>query len=61
MASVTGCAGLVVPTGRNAKTRRAGDILAFGPETTPVPLKVIDCGLPEALSVMVIEAVRGPN
>ena len=34
--------------------------MAFGPETTPVPLKAILCRLPAALSLMVTEAVRGP-
>ena len=40
--------------------RDAGDRVAFGPETTPVPVKATDSGLPTPLSVMVIEAFRGP-
>src|ERR1700736_5213450 len=43
-----------------ANVRLVGDRVAFGPETTPVPLKAIFCGLPDALSAIVTEAVRGP-
>jgi hypothetical protein len=57
---VIGCVGLGVPTSCVAKVRLVDDRVAFGPETTPVPLKEIDCGLPAALSVMVTEALRGP-
>ena len=60
MLRVTGCAGLVVPTDWSAKVRLVADRVTFGPETTPVPPKATDCGLPGALSLMVMEAVRGP-
>ena len=60
MVSVTGCAELEVPTSCVAKVRLVADKVAFGPETSPVPLKLIVWGLPPALSVMVTEAVRSP-
>lgn len=60
MVSVADCAELEVPTSCVAKVRLLGEGVAFGPETSPVPLKLIVCGLPAALSVMVTEAVRGP-
>ena len=49
-----------MPTSCVAKVRLVADKVAFGPETSPVPLKPIVCGLPAASSVMVTEAVRGP-
>jgi hypothetical protein len=57
---VTDCAGLVVPRSWVAKVRLVGDKVAFGPDTIPVPLKAISCGLPAVLSMTVTEAVRGP-
>ena len=36
--------------------RVAGNKVAFGPETIPVPVKATDCGLPVVLSVIVIGA-----
>jgi hypothetical protein len=36
-----------------------GEMLAIG--TRPVPTSDTDCGLPDALSVMVTEAVRDPD
>ena len=60
MVSVADCAEPEVPTSCVAKVRLLGEGVAFGPETSPVPLKPIGCGLPAALSVMVTEAVRGP-
>jgi hypothetical protein len=41
--------------------RVAGNKVAFGPETIPVPVKVTDCGLPVVLSVIVIDALRDPG
>ena len=49
-----------MPTNWTGKVRLVADSVAFGPETTPVPLKAIPCGFPAALSVMVTAAVRGP-
>jgi len=60
LVSVADCAELEVPTSCAAKVRLLGEGVAFGPEMSPVPLKLIVCGLPAALSVMVTEAVRGP-
>src|SRR5579863_773314 len=42
------------------KDRLVGVKVASGPETTPMPFKGIDCGLPSPLSVIVTEAFRGP-
>jgi hypothetical protein len=58
---VRDCAGLVVPTDWLAKFRLVADQVASGPEVSPTPLRETECGLPTVLSVMVIEAVRGPN
>lgn len=54
--SVTACGRLVVPTAWRGKNRRAGDT----PSATPVPVRAIFWGLPEALSMMVIVPVRVP-
>src|SRR5439155_26307643 len=43
-----------------AKIRLVGDRVAFGPETTPVPLKATDCGLPTALSAILSALVGIP-
>ena len=44
-----------------AKVRLLGEIVAIGCGAgTPCPLKVADCGLPEALSVKVSVPERGP-
>ena len=45
-ASVTGLPPLLLPKARGEKSRLVGDNVAFGPETTPVPLKATNCGLP---------------
>ena len=37
------------------------DNVAFGPVTTPIPLKAIGCGLPTALLMTPRVAVRGPT
>ena len=50
LVSVTDFPGLVVPTSWAAKVTLVGDKVAFGPETTPVPLREAICGLPAALS-----------
>ncbi len=56
--SVTFCAALVVPTSWLAKVRLAADRLTTG--AVPVPVRLMVCGLPAALSVMLTEAVRVP-
>ena len=43
-----------------AKVMLVGDKVAFGPETSPVPLKVTDCGLPPPLSAIDNVPVRVP-
>jgi hypothetical protein len=58
--SVADFPGLVVPTSWSAKVKLVGDKVAFGPETTPVPLKATVCGLPVALSVTLTAALRVP-
>ena len=68
---VMGCGGVDVQTqsqlggiGRHCivqeMDRLVVDKVAFGPETTPIPFKATDSGLPTPLSVMVTEAFRGP-
>ena len=61
MLRVTSCAGLVVPTSWAAKVTLVGDKVAFGPETTPVPLREAICGLPAALSETLSAALRNPD
>ena len=51
---------LVVPIAWVGKLRLVCDGVTFGPDVTPVPLKATDCGLPTALSVILIAAARGP-
>jgi hypothetical protein len=41
--------------------RLVAERVALGPVTTPIPSKAIDWRPPTALSVMVIDAVRGPT
>jgi hypothetical protein len=61
LVSVTICAALVVFTCWFANVKFDDDRLAVGAGTAvPVPLSVIVCGLPVALSVMVIAADRVP-
>jgi hypothetical protein len=60
LVSVTLCAALVVPVLRKAKVRLAGLIPNVNVGTWPAPLSPMDCGLPVALSVREIEAVRAP-
>ena len=45
-ASVTGLPPLLLPKARAEKVKLVGDKVASGPETTPVPLKATNCGLP---------------
>jgi len=54
-------AGLVVPTSWLTKVRLLGDKVAFGPETSPVPLRGTVCGLPAAVSERLNAARRGPD
>src|SRR5574337_64510 len=61
LVSVTDCAALVVFTVWLANVRPAADRLTAGAGTAvPVPVRVNECGLPAALSVMVTAAVRVP-
>ncbi len=61
LVSVTDFPGLVVPTSWAAKVTPVGDKVAFGPETTPVPLREAICGLPAALSETLSAALRNPD
>jgi hypothetical protein len=56
---VTVCDALATPTDWLPKVRLGGLRLAW--EAMPVPAKVSGCGLPGALSVIAIEAVRVPR
>ena len=56
--NVTTCAPLVVPTSCEAKLKLAGDKLAAG--ATPVPVRLTDCGLPVALSVIASDSFSAP-
>ncbi len=56
--SVTFWLPLVVPTFRAAKVMLVRDRLTTG--APPVPVRLMVCGLPAALSVMLTEAVRVP-
>src|SRR2546427_11379364 len=56
--SVTLCAALVVFTSWLANVRLVGERLTKG--AVPVPVRLTMCGLPAALSVMVIAPVRVP-
>jgi hypothetical protein len=49
---------VVVPSATTPKGTDVGENVATGP--VPVPVKVADWGLPEALSVMVTAALRAP-
>jgi hypothetical protein len=60
LVTVTDCAALVVPVFCNEYVRLAGLKLSVKVGATPVPLRPTDCGLPVALSVNEIEAVREP-
>jgi hypothetical protein len=55
------CAALVVPTTWSPKAKLVADKVALGPAVSPAPLRETECGLPIVLSVIVIEALRGPN
>src|SRR5713226_4780622 len=60
--SVTDCAALVVPTGWLAKVSEEAERLTTGAEAAaPVPVRLTDCGLPEALSAMLKLPVRVPD
>src|SRR5258708_19868731 len=60
--SVTDCAALVVPTVWPAKASEEAERLTTGAEAAaPVPVRLTDCGLPEALSVMLRVPVRLPD
>ena len=58
---MTDCRGPLEPTNCVAKVKPTGESVALGPEVAPAPLSGTDCGLPGALSVMVIAAVRDPS
>jgi hypothetical protein len=55
------CAGLVVPTSSVANVMLVADQVALGPEVSPTPFRGTECGLPTVLSVIAINALRGPN
>jgi hypothetical protein len=60
--SVTDCAALVVPTIWPAKVSEEVERLTTGAEAAaPVPVRLNDCGLPEALSVMLRVPMRVPD
>ena len=60
--SVTDCAALVVPTGWLVKVSEEAERLTTGAEAAaPVPVRLTDCGLPEALSVMLRLLDRVPE
>ena len=60
--SVTVCAVLVVPTVWLVKVSEEAERLTTGAEAAaPVPVRLTDCGLPEALSVMLKVPVRIPE
>src|SRR5260370_710195 len=60
--SVTDCAALVVPTVWLAKASEEAERLTTGAEAAaPVPVRLTDCGLPEALSVMLTLLGRAPG
>src|SRR6266404_4036407 len=58
--SVTVCAALVVFSCWLPKLKFVADKLTMDAEAAPVPVRLTDCGLPLALSVMVIAPVRVP-
>jgi len=55
---VTLCAALVVPTFWLLNVRLVGETLVV--DAAPVPVRLTVCGLPGALSKMLIDAVRAP-
>src|SRR5437899_2408587 len=57
--SVTDCAALVERKCRFLNARQFGETLT--PVASPVPVRLTDCGLPAALSVMLIAPVRLPS
>src|SRR5712664_2660950 len=60
--SVTACAALVVPRGWLAKVSEEAERLTTGAEAAePVPVRLTDCGLPEALSLMLRPLDRVPE
>src|SRR6202007_1156019 len=60
--SVTAFAALLVPTVWLAKVSEGGERLATGAEpAAPVPVRLADCGLPEALSATLRVPVRVPE
>src|SRR5260370_18272453 len=62
LASVTVCAALMVPTVWLVKVSEEAERLTTGAEAAaPVPVRLTDCGLPEALSVMLRVPVRVPD
>lgn len=58
LVSVTGCAALVVPSACVPNVRLVADKLTAG--AVPVPVRLIDCGLLAALSVIVTMPVLVP-
>ena len=57
---VTGCAALVVPTGRLPKARLVGERLTTAVVLVPVPERLTVWGLPLALSAMLRVPLRVP-
>jgi hypothetical protein len=60
LATVTLCAALVVPTVWLAKVKDAGEIVIVPACAPTVPVNATVCGLPVALSAMLMAAVREP-
>jgi hypothetical protein len=60
LVSVIVCGALVDNTFWEAKVKLEGEIEAVGPPVVPVPVSVTVCGLPLALSLTEIDAVRTP-
>src|SRR5258708_21132050 len=52
---------LVVPTRWLKKVKLVADRVAFELGATPMPSRATECGLPTVLSVIVIDALLGPN
>ena len=59
--SFTVWAALVVSRFWEAKVKLRGEIEAMGPPVVPTPVRVINCGLPGALSAIEMVAVRVPE
>ena len=57
---VTDCAELVVPTACPANVRLLVESVAMGEPPVAVPVRLMYCGLPAALSEIAIDPVRVP-